>query len=361
MVYFDYMEEQRAKNKHKKIIKYVLATLSCIVVLFSSFSITYYLLTADRRNAKPIKNNKSTQIASNQNNDSNLSNDVNMDSVDDGEKKEPLVTPRPADAPSVDSPRTTTLPTTPTPELQSTSSNGQEQINIYGQQTISAIRLPHVDSTTQDKITDIYYTSEKVCYLTFDDGPSRSVTPEILDILKQYGIKATFFVLGSSVENNPDILKRAFDEGHYIANHSYSHVYSALYENPKNVIEEYEKTEELIQDALGIPEYHSYFFRFPGGSSGGPYDEEKSIAKDLLKERNIVYTNWNCLTGDAAGNTTAEDMFNGFIETKGDQSGLVVLMHDAADKSETPKVLPQIIKYLKDEGYVFKSFYEVFQ
>lgn len=352
MVYFDYMEEQRAKNKHKKIIKYILAVVSCITVLCGSFFITYHFLTLDNNKIKTVKesqivkNNESnvdntknpdtssmnTNTTDNTNNGSENTSVVNTNSTVqpvNTENNVPLVTPKPS----------------PTPKAT----------------TLSGGRLPKSDSTTQDKVTDIYYTEEKVCYLTFDDGPSSSVTPKILDILKQYNVPATFFVLGTSVENNPDLLKREYNEGHYIANHSYSHSYSSLYSDPENVIAEYEQTEALIKNALGIQEYNTCFFRFPGGSSGGPYDGEKSIAKQMLEERNIVYTNWNCLTGDAAGNNTAEEQIQGFLETKGDQAGLIVLMHDAADKDETVKALPEIIKLLKEDGYVFKNFYDIFQ
>ena len=67
--------------------------------------------------------------------------------------------------------------------------------------------------------------------MTFDDGPTTSVTPKILDILKEENVKATFFVIGKSVDAHPEIVKRAYDEGHYIANHGYSHNNSKLYKN----------------------------------------------------------------------------------------------------------------------------------
>ena len=81
----------------------------------------------------------------------------------------------------------------------------------------------------KDRILHIYRsTGEKRVFLTFDDGPSRTVTPLILDLLKKEEVKATFFTLGNSARNNPDILKREFDEGHYVANHGYSHKYSEI-------------------------------------------------------------------------------------------------------------------------------------
>lgn len=87
--------------------------------------------------------------------------------------------------------------------------------------------------------------------MTFDDGPS-SVTPKILDVLKQENVKATFFVLGSRVEKMPDMVKRMYEEGHYVASHGYSHVYEQIYSSPQFVLDEYNKTSELIKNAIGV-------------------------------------------------------------------------------------------------------------
>ena len=114
-------------------------------------------------------------------------------------------------------------------------------------------------------ILNIYSsTEEKRVFLTFDDGPSRTVTPHILDILKNENIKATFFTLGSQVQFYPDIVKRAYDEGHYIANHGYTHVYSSIYASMDSIFGEYNSTENNLQIALQNPNYHSKLFRFPG-------------------------------------------------------------------------------------------------
>ena len=130
------------------------------------------------------------------------------------------------------------------------------------------------------KVDNIYNGEEgKRVFLTFDDGPSKSVTPHILDLLKFHNIKATFFVLGSRVKLNPDIVKREYNEGHYIANHGYSHKYSSIYAKPENVIEEYNKTEAEIRKALNNQNYSSHLFRFPGGSIGGEYNKIKKSAK----------------------------------------------------------------------------------
>ena len=218
--------------------------------------------------------------------------------------------------------------------------------------------LPKYNENTKDKVKGVYSSDEKQVFLTFDDGPS-NITNEVLDVLKKYNVKATFFVLGSNVDLKPEITKRAYEEGHYIANHGYSHKYSSIYANPRNVIEEYERTEKSIQNAIGISNYHSYLFRFPGGSSGGYYDSIKSEARDLLDEYGVAYTNWSCLTGDAEGNTTVESQLRTLYESAGDDTSLVILMHDAGDKKATPQTLEKIIELYQKEGYVFKTYYDI--
>ncbi|MCI8636622.1 MAG: polysaccharide deacetylase family protein [Clostridia bacterium] len=113
-------------------------------------------------------------------------------------------------------------------------------------------------------IENIYHSETKRAFLTFDDGPS-TVTPTILEVLKQENVKASFFVLGSRVEAMPDTVKRIYEEGHYIANHGYSHTYSAIYSSPQAVLDEYNKCNEAVKKAIGKQEYNSHLFRFPGG------------------------------------------------------------------------------------------------
>lgn len=209
-------------------------------------------------------------------------------------------------------------------------------------------------------VENIYKVEEKRVFLTFDDGPSKKVTPQILDLLKQENIKATFFVLGSRVELNPDIVKRAYDEGHYIANHGYSHTYSKIYNSIDSVFEEYYKTEDAIKNAIGNNEYTSLLFRFPGGSTGGRYGEIKNQAKASLNQNNIAYVDWNALTGDAeGGRKTVNQLISRLNETMGTRTSVVILMHDAGDKVTTYEALPQIIQSLRNNGYEFKNFYDL--
>ena len=220
--------------------------------------------------------------------------------------------------------------------------------------------VPQFNENGYNLVRDIYFSEEKQVFLTFDDGPSKDVTPQILDILKENDVKATFFVLGARVDLYPETLKRAFDEGHYIANHGYSHKYSKIYESKDTVFQEYVECENSIRNALNLPEYNSYLFRFPGGSSGGAYSKIKAEAREHFRSYGIAFTNWNCLTGDAEGKETKEECIQEVINTKGDKNSIILLMHDSNEKTQTVEALPEVIKIFKDEGYTFKTFYEIF-
>lgn len=219
--------------------------------------------------------------------------------------------------------------------------------------------LPDYTDIGKERMNNLYIGSEKTVYLTFDDGPSRTVTPLILDLLKQEGIKATFFVLGSRVEFYPDLVKQEFEQGHFIANHGYSHVYDSIYSVPEAVLDEYTRTENLIKQAIGVSGYNSHLFRFPGGSYGGKYSEIKRQAIEILKQNNIEFINWNALTNDAAGANTKEALMENLIETVGEKTNVVILMHDAGDKILTYEILPDVINYLREKGYTFKNFYSI--
>ena len=206
---------------------------------------------------------------------------------------------------------------------------------------------------------NIYKSDTKRVFLTFDDGPS-PVTPKILDILKQENIKATFFVLGSNVDARQDIIKRMYDEGHYIANHGYSHIYSQIYASPQAVLDEYNACNDKVKNAIGVPEYNSHLFRFPGGLAGGKYAEIKQQARELLSQNNILNVDWNALTGDAETNNLSVDFeLSRLSQTICNKNSVVILMHDAVAKSVTADALPQIISSLKEQGYEFKNFYDI--
>lgn len=220
-------------------------------------------------------------------------------------------------------------------------------------------KIPKLTEQGKEKIKNIYHTEEKVAYLTFDDGPSNN-TREILEILKQYNIKATFFVLGSQVEIFPETTNQIYNEGHYIANHGYSHRYSNIYQSPEHVLIEFYQCNQIVANTINVPEYNSHLFRFPGGSVGGKYAELKSQAIALLDQNDILHIDWNSLTGDSEkANPTEEYLMNNLQKTTDGKNSLVVLMHDAQAKHITVETLPKVIEYLIQQGYTFKNFYEI--
>ncbi len=226
-----------------------------------------------------------------------------------------------------------------------------------------AHELFYSDNAKQNKIVErvshIYNSDYKRVFLTFDDGPSKSVTIPILDILKQNNVKATFFVLGSNAERYPEIVKRAYQEGHYIANHSFTHVYSNIYSSPQAVLDEYNRTETAIKNAIGDQTYNSRVFRFPGGTSGGKYANIKAEAVNLLNQNNVAHLDWNALTADAAGLDNVNDMMNYVETTMGNKNSVVILMHDIGTKKSTYELLPQLIQVLREKGYVFENIYDI--
>lgn len=205
---------------------------------------------------------------------------------------------------------------------------------------------------------------KKVVYLTFDDGPSTTNTPKVLDILDEYGVKGTFFVTGKSIDASSqtgDILKRVASSGHAIANHSYSHDYTSLYPNRvinvDNFMNEYNKTNQLLKEKLG-EDFSNRVVRFPGGYWS--WNGRESI-RPVLDEEGIEIVDWDALNGDAAnggnkskGQLVAETKDS--VEKLGDKADSVVfLMHDTYGKETTAQALPEIIEYFKSKGYEFRT------
>ncbi|MBU5590353.1 polysaccharide deacetylase [Clostridium sp. MSJ-4] len=192
---------------------------------------------------------------------------------------------------------------------------------------------------------------DKIAYLTFDDGPSKNITPKILDILSENSIKATFFVTGEMAEHNEKIIKDIKNRGHSIGNHSYSHDFNVIYSSIENFTYEVERTEKILKSILG-EDYQSKFFRFPGGS----FENYKDPYKKVLEKINMKYIDWNALNGDAEYHEVPlEAQLQKIKETVLGKKEVVILLHDSSTKSTTLEALPHIIDYLKNEGYQFKK------
>ena len=220
-------------------------------------------------------------------------------------------------------------------------------------------KLPQLTDVGRNNMSNIYNSETKRVFLTFDDGPSKNVTTQILDILKQEKIKATFFVLGSRVDLYPEIVKRQYDEGHYLASHGYSHIYSQIYAYPQSVLDEYNKSVISIRNAIGTQEYNPHLFRFPGGYTGGKYAQVKEQAAQLLAQNGVLNIDWNALTADSAGAQTTEEFIIELEKTVPKYNSVIVLMHDAGNKLATVEALPTIIQYFRNCGFEFENFYSV--
>ena len=212
-----------------------------------------------------------------------------------------------------------------------------------------------------ESVKELAKGEEKIAYLTFDDGPTISVTPKILDILKEEDIKATFFVIGKYVDTHPEIVKRAYEEGHYIANHGYDHNNSNLYKSSESFIEEVKKTDLAIGNAIGIENYCAKVFRFPNGYMSSKNKDKKKEAAAILEKMNYTYIDWNCLNNDSVKKYTNAQLLNNLKKTAKNKNTLVVLMHDTKDVNDSSQVLKDSIAYLRSQGYKFQNFYDLLQ
>lgn len=194
----------------------------------------------------------------------------------------------------------------------------------------------------------------KRCYLTFDDGPTDNITPQILDTLRRYNVKATFFQVGSLINANPDMARRVYEEGHLIANHSDGHNYDKLYASTDTFITEIKKCEDAIRSVMNGEEPF-LLMRFPGGGyNAGDHASIKQECKEVLKQNGFYWIDWNSLNGDAEGKTkNAQELLEYTKQTTAGYNNLIVLMHDASAKQATADALGSIIEYLASQGYTF--------
>ncbi|MBD2186311.1 polysaccharide deacetylase family protein [Planktothrix sp. FACHB-1355] len=180
---------------------------------------------------------------------------------------------------------------------------------------------------------------KKLIALTFDDGPWPKTTLQVLEILKKNNIKATFFWVGRCVKYFPQIAQQVVNEGHAIANHTWSHSYRKM--NPSQAAKEIEDTAELIYKTTGVK---TFLFRPPGGLlNNGP--------ADYAKEKNYAIVKWSNDPMDYRPLPAYQLVKNVLRKAK---SGDIVLLHDGGgNHSATVKALPEIIDKLKQQGFEF--------
>jgi len=188
-----------------------------------------------------------------------------------------------------------------------------------------------------------------VIYLTFDDGPSEGTTNVILDILKEEGIKATFFVTC----NGPDyLIKRIYDEGHTVALHTCTHEYSQIYSSVDNYFNDLNRVHNRVMNITGVD---AKIIRFPGGSSNTISRNYRygimSTLTSMVLDKGYRYFDWNIDSNDAGGANTSRQVYNNVVNSLSFGRSNVVLMHDI--KYQTRDALRDIIRYGKSQGYLF--------
>ena len=185
-------------------------------------------------------------------------------------------------------------------------------------------------------------------YLTFDDGPSAN-TDQILDILDEYGVKATFFVVGKEGYN--DQYRRIVEEGHTLGMHSYSHVYRDIYESVEAYGQDLEKLHTYLYELTGVD---SRIVRLPGGSSNTVSKDKIQDIIAYLGQQGMTYYDWNVSSGDAAsGYVSAQQIADNVLNHVSEHHTSIVLMHDASGKNTTVEALPIILeKILESDNMV---------
>lgn len=197
---------------------------------------------------------------------------------------------------------------------------------------------------SEELAADKDISSDAAVYLTFDDGPSR-YTEQILDILKEYQIKATFFVIGKTDDYSKSMYKRMVEEGHTIGMHSFSHQYKKLYESVDIFEKDFNQISDLIYETTG---YRPEFYRFPGGSSNLVSNTEMSEFIQYLNREDITYFDWNVVNGDATNeDMPPETLISNVLSGIENRKESVVLMHDTSTKENTVKSLAKLIEELK--------------
>ena len=221
---------------------------------------------------------------------------------------------------------------------------------VFAAIILLAIIIALVTGFTPQKTTLTFAdSSEKIIYLTFDDGPSDRVTPKILDVLKEENVKATFFIVGKNAVLRKDILRRAVREGHTLGVHSYSHVYNEIYSSVQSLLEDIDRCNKVIQEIAGAP---ASVYRFPGGS----FFLSEPLKQAVL-DRGMKYIDWNASLNDAElQDPTPDSLFDTAVATAANRDKVVLLAHDTTDKTATAEAIKNVIRYFKQQGYKFEKF-----
>lgn len=198
------------------------------------------------------------------------------------------------------------------------------------------IKTPKILHSLYKDAVWVLPNSQNEIYLTFDDGPIPGITEKCLNILKELGVKATFFCVGENVKRNSLIIDRMLDEGHQIGNHSFNHLKGWNTEN-KRYIDNIDLCDDLV---------HSKLFRPPYGKA------KRSQLKVLGEKYKVIM--WDVLSGDFDPKNSVEKVISNVVDST--ESGSIIVMHDNEKCGEKMLAsLPEIIQQLKQKGYKFKT------
>lgn len=212
--------------------------------------------------------------------------------------------------------------------------------------SIVKINDESLGNTEQEVKNSGKFAGKKV-YLTFDDGPS-IYTDEILNILSEYKVKATFFVVGKPDKASKQIYKRIVKEGHTLGMHSYSHDYKYIYKSIQDFDKDFTKLWNLLYDTTG---YKPSIYRFPGGSGNLVNDHGMKDFINYLNQSSVVYFDWNVVNGDATSKKyTKKQLVSNVLSGVALRHNSVVLMHDTKKKKTTVESLRELLKELISEG-----------
>ena len=209
--------------------------------------------------------------------------------------------------------------------------------------SISSRFTPTVPTTAAED------TEQKVICLTFDDGPTDSTTPKVLDILDTFGVRATFFLIGRQISGREDIVRRTAGAGHAAGVHTFSHVYPEVKPPPPAPPAHFAACRKAIRAAL--PGYEGKLYRFPGGEYGKP-----EALRRAVREAGLTVCAWNASADDSVlPQATADELFENAVRTGADRQRIVLLLHDGVNYRATVACLPRIIRHYKARGYRFET------
>lgn len=213
---------------------------------------------------------------------------------------------------------------------------------VWNEKDVLASEEPGNEYSDENEVITEEDNGLKKVYLTFDDGPS-IYTKDILDILKRYNVKATFFVTGMNTPLYDEYLQKILDDGHSLGIHTYSHVYSDVYESLESFQADFNKMRDYIKQQTG---QDISLYRFPGGSGNNVVSAQtREQIMEWLEAEGIVYFDWNVSSGDAENRIlSAETIANNCIEGVKKCNTAIVLLHDAGGKKSTIEALPLIIE-----------------